>query len=57
MKPLSQFHRSVIRLTNQTDYHVDGIKQHIKPNTNPHPLAEEAGKRQLRDTRTTGNVT
>ena len=56
-KPLRQYRRNVIRQINQTDHHVDGIKQHIKPNTNPHPLAEEAGRRQLQDTCSICNAT
>ena len=44
MKSLNKCRRNTIRQTNQTDHHVDGTKRHIKPNTNPHPLAEEAGR-------------
>ena len=57
MMPLSQYCQNTIRQINQTDHHVDGIKRHIKPNTNPHPLAEEAGRLQPRDIHTTCNVT
>ena len=57
MKPLSQYHRNTIRQTNQTNHHVGGIKRHIKSNTNPHPLAEEAGRQQPQDIHMTCNVT
>ena len=38
-KPLSKYRKNTIR---QNGHHMDGIKRHIKPNTSPHPLAEEA---------------
>src|SRR5215216_4943193 len=47
IRPLSQYRRNTIRQINKTDHHVDGIKRHIKPNTSPHPLAEEARRQQL----------
>ena len=56
-KPLSQYRRNTIRQINQIEHHVDGIKRHIKPNTNPHPLAEEAGRQQPRDIHVACNVT
>ena len=56
-KPLRQYHRNTIRQINQTDHNMDGIKRHIKPNTNPHLLAEEAGRQQPRDTHMTCNAT
>ena len=54
---LSQYRRSTIRQMNQTDHHVDGIQRHIKSDTKPHPLAEEARRLQPRDTHMTCNVT
>ena len=56
-KSLNQYRRNTIRQINQTDHHVDGIKRHIKLNTNPHLLTKEAGRQQLWNTYMTYSVT